>query len=243
MTKYCPRCRRTLPLADFNRCHSAPDGHQRQCRECGREYRAAHRERRSAVSKAWREAHRKEIRAYGKARREAHPEKGPAATRAWQIAHPKECRAYAKAYYAAHRQEKKAYYAAHRDECNANAKAWRKAHPEQRRDIHHVNTAKRRARLRGATIGDAKDLRSAYNLIRTAPRLLCYWCGKVVATKDRHVDHIIPIAKGGAHAAWNLCCACAGCNLKKHARLPCAFVGQGELILGGSNGESLQRVL
>ena len=32
-----------------------------------------------------------------------------------------------------------------------------------------------------------------------------------------HVDHIVPLSKGGEHQEWNLVIACAPCNLAKGA--------------------------
>ena len=45
---------------------------------------------------------------------------------------------------------------------------------------------------------------------------ICMKCGKQVSKEDYHVDHIIPIAAGGAE--WdlnNLELSCPECNLKK----------------------------
>lgn len=199
LRKRCPRCGRALLLARFGRNRAQPDDYQTYCRECQR-----------GANNACYAAHAEERKAY----RAAH-------------------RGEAKAYYIAHRARRKAqakaWRAAHSKEARVAAEAWRKAHPERWREIRRANHAIRRARLRGAAIGDAKDLHAAYNFIHAALRLRCYWCGKVVPVEDRHVDHIVPLAQGGAHAAWNLCCACAGCNLRKRAALPAEFVGQGEL--------------
>lgn len=52
----------------------------------------------------------------------------------------------------------------------------------------------------------------------TAVRLyykgICQYCG---ASNARHVDHIMPLSKGGADALENVTLACAGCNLRKSA--------------------------
>ena len=47
----------------------------------------------------------------------------------------------------------------------------------------------------------------------------CHWCGK--PTKQRyHIDHLIPLAKGGSNWPSNLVIACAGCNQSKGATDP-----------------------
>jgi 5-methylcytosine-specific restriction endonuclease McrA len=44
----------------------------------------------------------------------------------------------------------------------------------------------------------------------------CYLCGE----KDsEHIDHIIPLSRGGSHSIGNLLGACSACNLSKGAKL------------------------
>lgn len=44
----------------------------------------------------------------------------------------------------------------------------------------------------------------------------CVWCG---ARGDIHADHVIPLARGGAHCEGNLQPLCANCNKTKNDRL------------------------
>jgi 5-methylcytosine-specific restriction endonuclease McrA len=44
----------------------------------------------------------------------------------------------------------------------------------------------------------------------------CYLCGE----KDsEHIDHVIPLSRGGSHSIGNLLGACSACNLSKGAKL------------------------
>jgi 5-methylcytosine-specific restriction endonuclease McrA len=121
----------------------------------------------------------------------------------------------------------------------AKAAAWKRAHPEQTREINrrydreHPEKARarlglRRARLRGARIGDQKAVRAFYRAMRLTPLVPCYYCGKNTkpGKRYRHVDHIIPISRGGAHSVENLCCACQKCNASKSTKTPGEFTGQ-----------------
>lgn len=47
----------------------------------------------------------------------------------------------------------------------------------------------------------------------------CYLCGKICEPGEIHLDHVVPLARGGDHTADNLRVACAPCNLSKGARL------------------------
>jgi 5-methylcytosine-specific restriction endonuclease McrA len=56
-------------------------------------------------------------------------------------------------------------------------------------------------------------------------QLKCALCGRVIGPGSVfHVDHIIPVARGGKHEEGNLQIAHRQCNLKKGASLPAADV-------------------
>lgn len=54
--------------------------------------------------------------------------------------------------------------------------------------------------------------------IRIAQGNRCYLCGKKL--KKYHIDHFIPISKGGTNDPGNLRIACPKCNLSKGAKHP-----------------------
>jgi 5-methylcytosine-specific restriction endonuclease McrA len=43
----------------------------------------------------------------------------------------------------------------------------------------------------------------------------CYLCGKVCEKHEIHLDHVIPLSRGGEHTIDNIKVACATCNLRK----------------------------
>lgn len=87
---------------------------------------------------------------------------------------------------------------------------YRRQNPE----ICRAGTRRRRARKKGApTDGHTAEQLRVH---------LAKWRGKCAycfgSTEGRlHVDHVVPLAKGGAHAIPNLVPACAPCNWKKAA--------------------------
>jgi 5-methylcytosine-specific restriction endonuclease McrA len=50
----------------------------------------------------------------------------------------------------------------------------------------------------------------------------CYWCNKMLNGKY-HIDHYIPLSKGGLHKLDNLVISCAFCNLSKNNKDPLEF--------------------
>jgi len=154
------------------------------------------------------------IRSY----RAANPEKARRASIAWSIANPEKRLKAARARRAAN--PKKARDA---------TRAWGIANPEKVR----ASAALRRARKRAAAVGNRADnaaVRAFYREVAKAERLACFWCKKSVPKDLRHVDHIIPLARGGSHTRENLCCACKRCNLTKGAKLQNPVTGEALLL-------------
>lgn len=46
---------------------------------------------------------------------------------------------------------------------------------------------------------------------------VCYLCGKECSHDEIHIDHVMPISRGGKHVASNLRVACSTCNLRKRS--------------------------
>jgi 5-methylcytosine-specific restriction endonuclease McrA len=93
---------------------------------------------------------------------------------------------------------------------------WKAANPEKVRAIHRNTSHKRYRQKKGG------ELRSAELLAwEAAQRKICHWCGSKCG--PWHVDHRVPLAKGGAHELRNLVIACSNCNLRKGARDPIEF--------------------
>ena len=133
-----------------------------------------------------------------------------------------EKRLYDMAYREAHQEElaaKKArYYCEHPDEIRAKAKAWRAVNY-----IRHRASAHRRRAMMCGERGTYKpsDVRDQYERQRGR----CYYCDARVGS-DYHIDHVVPLARGGSNTADNLVVACPSCNLSKHTRLPHEFSGR-----------------
>lgn len=82
---------------------------------------------------------------------------------------------------------------------------------EKSRASGRVNASIRRARISGA--GGTHTKADVEKILRLQ-RCKCSVCGCSVK-KLYHVDHIIPLAKGGTSWPWNLQILCPTCNMKK----------------------------
>lgn len=118
---------------------------------------------------------------------------------AYMVEHAGERRAYARKQQARYRQEHP-----------SAGVAWLQVNP----DYHRLAQAKRRTRKRSGGVFVVTDRDIARLLERW--RYRCAYCG----TQTRlHLDHVVPLARGGRHSIGNLLPACQACNQSKNARL------------------------
>jgi len=181
------------------------------------------RRARSAYNKRYYEFHTDQIIARARAWKDAHPDevrkRQPAYARRWRAQNVDVARA-ADAQWRARPDSKarKRIYDAQRHAVAskkhaAQTRAWRQANPERAADQY----ARRRARKRRSPIIVKVDRYAIY--ARDGGR--CHICGKRVRKERFDLDHLVPLAKGGEHAPFNLAVAHPRCNARKAAsRIP-----------------------
>ena len=160
--------------------------------------------------------------------------------------------AYNVAYRAANRETTAAYYAANRDNKSASQSAWCYANRDaisaryaanpgkvaaQQAEYRAANPDKmaakarnRRARKRNAHGSHtAADIRRIFD----AQRGLCANCHARLLKSGKqkfHVDHIVPLVRGGSNWPDNLQLLCKPCNLRKGAKLPEVWAKENERL-------------
>ena len=107
-------------------------------------------------------------------------------------------------------------YQAAKPEVNRRATGrYRRRNPE----VMRVVQANRRARAAGVdgslSIDDVRE-RHAQSGGR------CHWCGADLGD-EYHIDHAIPLSRGGVNAAPNIVIACPPCNRRKFTKMPEEF--------------------
>lgn len=95
---------------------------------------------------------------------------------------------------------------------------WQSSNPVKRL----ISQNRRRARQRSVG-GEFTEEDVSRLLIAQSGR--CNWCGQCL-DEHFHVDHIIPMIKGGRNDAMNICLACPPCNTRKGAKLPSQFMAE-----------------
>ena len=87
----------------------------------------------------------------------------------------------------------------------------------QCRDCEKPARAAAAAKRRGRMVGSytKEDVR----LMLVTQNWMCHHCLKDLRVVGYHVDHVVPIARGGTNDVKNLQLLCPKCNLRKGARM------------------------
>ena len=211
--KRCSKCGREYPATaeHFHRQSRSKDGLARRCKVCvsewGCHYYEANAEWIKGKSRQWRESNLQKAKDTDRRRYEENPERKKASARRYREAHPEKQKEYARRYREANAEKVR--------EIN---RRWRVANPGRAAAIRH----RRRARkVEAGGRHTAEDIRLQYE----GQNGRCWWCGCKL-DDTYHIDHRIPLARGGSNDASNIVIACPTCNLSKGARLPQEWNGR-----------------
>lgn len=89
-----------------------------------------------------------------------------------------------------------------------------------------AHQATRKARMKIIVEGDVVRIPRAYIIERDGSR--CHMCKRRCSGAGLHIDHVIPLSRGGTHTLENLRVACAKCNTSKRDRA----VGEQMMLVG-----------
>lgn len=231
--------------------------HQPNCRTCG-DYLVISPYRFATAKFCSQECRRvntpEVLRGKKKQRRDAHPDKARAQQRErWKrwyennrekerLSQPARGRKYWQKHRAEVNQRQKQSYWANPEKHRSYAAAWAKTNAGKIRTKRRarytsdasyrlkcrIYTRGREARKRSASTGDAA-LVAKHLAARETFR--CFYCAEIFPISKLHIDHVKPLCKGGAHAAYNLVPSCVSCNCHKQGTEPNKFIKSGQLLL------------
>lgn len=95
---------------------------------------------------------------------------------------------------------------------------YRVLHPDTVKRIAKVNKHRRRSAHGSFT---AEDIKLQFKVQKGR----CWWCSKKIKG-IYHVDHVIPLSRGGTNDPSNLVISCPKCNLSKNNKLPHEWNGR-----------------
>lgn len=108
-----------------------------------------------------------------------------------------------------------------------NPERWReyqRRYAKKHGDAVNAKTQRYRARKMGAAGShDGGDVEA----IRHRQLGLCAYCGTPIPAGRGHVDHVVPLSRGGGNGPDNLALSCSHCNQSKGAKTPEEFFRDG----------------
>ena len=200
--KKCNKCGEVKPVSEFNKRPSSRDGLRSECKVCRAAYKRKHylanREAIRAKHRDYYIKHSEEIRARVKIYGKEHRAQCAARNKAYRIKYKEKFIAYDKAYRAKHKQRIKAVLS-----------KWHKDNPEKVREAKFRRRAHEHEVSGYATAEQVAARREVFGN-------RCYICGE----EAEAMDHVKPLAKGGANWPCNLRPICKLCNCSKQAKWP-----------------------
>ncbi len=138
--------------------------------------------------------------------------------RKWRSENQEEAREYKKSWYESNKSRvseyNHTYHLSHpprRTSNPENQRIWREANRERWRALKRADEAKRRALLSKSTV-DPVTADQLSSILKNP----CIYCGK----PSKHIDHFMPLCRGGSHTIDNLVPSCVSCNLSKGSKIP-----------------------
>jgi 5-methylcytosine-specific restriction endonuclease McrA len=232
-------CGKEKHREEFAKRSAAPDGLQGKCKACCKAYYQENRDRILAIKREYQATNSADISRKRKAYRQENPEKIQTQkaesyarhadrNREKKRKHREENRetvlTQQRASYSRNRAARNAanreYYAANRDRLLAQMRAWSHANRDRVSELNRewrannpdrVSELRARRRARKASVPHEPYSRDD---IFARWSSACAYCDAPATA----LDHVTPIALGGADAEWNLVPACTPCNSSKGAK-------------------------
>lgn len=233
--KACSKCGEVKPSAEFQRRKASADGLQTSCKACaaeykrqhyvknreqilarvaehGRSYRAANPEKVAERHRVYREANRDAIAEGARAYRKANREALAAYERKWATEN-RETR----------REIDRRYRRRHREKLSASKRAYRQANPDKIADQWRrwvaANPDKAAANARRWRAAKAAAYSEPYTRAEVWAKSggICGICEQEILPSHGtwHIDHIVPLSRGGDDTLANVQASHAPCNLAK----------------------------
>jgi hypothetical protein len=242
-TKLCRTCGATKDITEFYRRAASPDGLAPKCKICASEYARQHRTKYPEREKA---RHDRRVASGAKKASDAayyqrNKAQMNAQARRWYEDHREEQSDYHRRYFVENREEyrasRKAYYARTSEKAKADAKRWASEHPEKvagriqrwnaenpektraaKQHYKRSDAGRSKARLRQLRMAGLDAEYLSRQMIWERDSGLCHLCGEPAEPHNWHLDHVIPLARGGSHTYDNVAVSHPSCNLRKGAR-------------------------
>jgi 5-methylcytosine-specific restriction endonuclease McrA len=185
--------------------------------------------------KKYREENKNRIAVKMKRYREENGNKISEVKKRWCEENKEQTASYKKQWYENNKEnialKNKHRYEENREQSLLRQKQWRDGNKEKiaQRDKRYLKTPtgkliRKNASHRRRTITKQGDVTTVQLKQLLENSTHCFYCNNPLILNEIHIDHYIPLAKGGLHTISNLRVACKKCNLSKWDKMPKEFL-------------------
>lgn len=130
---------------------------------------------------------------------------------------------YLSKYYKENKEKRKEimqkYYKENREQLLKNASEYKKTKDGK------ISSRASASKRRNASLDNADGTITKHSLdvLLQIQNNQCFYCKKdlsLLTDRETHLDHYIPLSKGGAHSITNVVWSCSSCNLQKSSAIP-----------------------
>lgn len=202
ITKVCKECGVEKAITCFGKHSVEKDGIRSKCKQCQKEYNLKRYTEKKDI-----------ISEKAKLYYQKNSDEIYKATRKWQIENADKAILM-----------KRKSYIKHRDRYLIEQREYRKT------DISKASV--RNAHNKRRVVSKDSNVRTIFIHNMRTLSTSCFYCGCSIDKDNMHIDHYVPLSKGGAHSEDNLVASCATCNLQKGAKMPLDFIKNREVYYG-----------
>jgi 5-methylcytosine-specific restriction endonuclease McrA len=230
--KKCSCCGEEKPRSEFYKCAACKDGLRGECKRCV-----------SSKQSDYNEKNADKIRAHKRQVYWQDPESRREKARKYGRENAERARERAKQWYWSNRESalesKRAYHHENAPKLAEKKRAYRLNNLGKIREAGRRFYAENKERLRPSRKAAKAMRRSAEGVVTKddvawlleMQRWKCAVCAQSVKRARYHLDHIMPLAKGGTNNRDNLQVLCPSCNLSKSSKHPVDFMQQRGMLL------------
>lgn len=214
-TKQCSKCKTIKNLLEFSKRKASKDGYNFWCKKCMKQYHKENfsktRDKKISYNRLYRQENKEKVLQYGREYCSKNKESKREYHRLYTLKHKDRITEYSHKYKRDNKEKIKEY----------------SKHYSQRESskLSKINASSKRRDMKLRTSDSTIPIHKIYPLTKELQQLLekqnykCNNCGCDI-TKDKHLDHHIPLSKGGKHSIDNVVWLCPSCNLSKSNKMP-----------------------
>lgn len=220
--KLCTKCKKDKPFSEFHARKDSRSGYASHCKVCRKEVWDKNKEERAIKSKLYRDNNKDKLSAKRREYYLKNKDRENAYMKQYAIDNADKIRAANKAYRENNKARKKELDKKYREENKEKIAEYKREWIKTEIGKASKRASNHKRDLRTKETNDGTITRRSLVELFIEQDNKCFHCERELdhhAKGAVHLDHLIPLSKGGCHTISNVRWSCASCNLTKQAKL------------------------